>query len=71
MNDTNDKNVKIPGQLSFDNITTYSVKNRHNLVRIDNLFNLDDPVEKYENPDFDELCKRIIAARKCGAFPVS
>lgn len=67
MNDTNDKNVKIPGQLSFDNITTYSVKNRHNLVRIDNLFNLDDPVEKYENPDFDELCKRIIAARKCGA----
>ena len=67
MNDANDKNVKIPGQLSFDNIKTYSVKDRHNLVRIDNLFNLEDPVETYDNPDFNELCARIIAARQCGA----
>jgi len=62
-----DKNVKIPGQLSFDNLTMYSVKDRINLVRIDNLFNLDDPVEPFDHPDFLELCDRIIAARKAGA----
>lgn len=67
MQTLDDKNVKIPGQLSFENITTYSVKDRRNLVRIDNLFNLDDPVETYDNPDFEELCRRIIAARNCGA----
>ncbi|MBR6739827.1 MAG: hypothetical protein IKM04_02010 [Clostridia bacterium] len=62
-----DKNVKIPGRLSFENITTYSVKDRHNLVRIDNLINLGDPVEDYTDPDFSELVDRIIAARKLGA----
>lgn len=62
-----DKNVKIPGRLSFENIKTYSVKDRKNLVRIDNLFNLTDKFENFPHPDFDELCDRIIAARKAGA----
>ncbi len=62
-----DKNVKIPGQLSFDNIKTYSVKDRKNLVRIDNLFNLTDKFEDFPDPDFNTLCDKIIAARKAGA----
>ncbi|MBQ5973129.1 MAG: hypothetical protein IJL69_02920 [Oscillospiraceae bacterium] len=62
-----DKNVKIPGQLDFSNIRTWSVKDRVNLVRIDNLFNLDDEFPPYDNPDFDELVSRILAAKACGA----
>ncbi|MGN1451691.1 MAG: hypothetical protein ACI4XQ_06305 [Eubacteriales bacterium] len=62
-----DKNVKIPGQLDFSNIKTWSVKDRVNLVRIDNLFNLTDSFPEYENPDFDELVSRIIAAKEAGA----
>ena len=62
-----EKNVKIPGQLDFSNIRTWSVKDRINLVRIDNLFNLTDEFADYENPDFDELVSRIIAAKEAGA----
>ncbi len=58
-----DKNIEIPGQLSFKNIKTYSVKERYDLVRIDNLFNLNDEYEPFEDPDFDELCERVLAAR--------
>jgi len=62
-----EKNVKIPGQLDFENIRTWSVKDRVNLVRIDNLFNLTDEFADYENPDFDTLVSKIIAAKEAGA----
>ena len=62
-----DKNVKIPGQLDFSNIRTWSVKDRINLVRIDNLFNLTDEFPNYDNPDFETLVEKIIAAKKAGA----
>jgi hypothetical protein len=33
-------------------------------VRIDNLYNLDDPVEEIDDSDFDDLCNRMIEARE-------
>lgn len=60
-----DKNIKIPGQLDFSNIRTYSVSDRINLVRIDNI-----PTPGADNPEpwggeeFNELCERIVKARQ-------
>ena len=62
-----DKNIKTPGQLSFEHIRTYSVKERINLVTLENMARTDDPVERYEHPDFPELLERIILARKNGS----
>jgi len=60
-----DKNVKIAGQLDLSSITTYSVKNRHNLVTIENMAKPgEDQVPDWGNADFDELVDRILAARK-------
>lgn len=60
-----DKNVKINGQLDFSNIRTYPVKNRHNLVTIDNMRRPGtDRIEPWEDKDFDQLVDRIIVARK-------
>ena len=60
-----DKNVSKKGLLDFANIKTYPVKERHNLVTIDNMRRPEtDQVEPWSNPDFDELAERIIAARK-------
>lgn len=63
----NESNVKIKGQLDFANIKTYSVRERHNLVTIDNIARpgIDD-VPEWGNEDFDELIDRIIEARKNG-----
>lgn len=62
-----DKNIKINGQLDFSNIKTYSVKERTNLVTIENMAkpSIDD-VTDWGNADFDELIKRIVHARKDG-----
>ena len=54
------------GQLLFDNIKTYSAVNRVNLVRIDNLMNVSDDVAPWDQEGFDELCDRIVAARRAG-----
>lgn len=60
-----DMNIKIAGQLDFSNITTYPVKERRNLVTVDNM---EVPgisnVKEWGNEDFDELVERIISARK-------
>ena len=61
-----DPNIIIPGQLDFQNIKTYSVKGRRNLVTTENIFHVGDAVEPYENPDFDELCARVAEARRNG-----
>lgn len=54
-------------QLEFGNITTYSSKERHNLVTIDNLMTPGvTPHEEYTADGFDELIERIIKARKNG-----
>lgn len=61
----NDRNLKIPGQLDFSHIKTYSVKDRKNLVTIDNMSKPDaDGVPLWGNGEFDELVCRIIEARK-------
>ena len=65
-----DKNTdpKFPERLLFENITTYSSKDRHNLVRIDNLMRPgEEEIEMYKGEGFDELVDRVIAARKIGA----
>lgn len=60
-----DKNIKIPGQLDFSNIKTYSVAERNNLVRIEALPTPgDDSPEPWGGEDFDKLCDRIIQARR-------
>lgn len=63
----NDQNVTTNGQLNFTNIKTYSVKERINLVTIENIAKPEvDEVSEWGNPDFDELINRIIEARKKG-----
>ena len=54
-------------KVDFSKIKTWSARDRKNLVRIDNLYKLDDPVEKLEDENFDDLCSRVIAARENNA----
>jgi hypothetical protein len=62
-----DKNVKISGQLDFSNIKTFPVKERVNLVTIENLSKPGiDEVLPWGNNDFNELVDSIVAARKDG-----
>ena len=62
-----DKNVIILGQLDFSNIKTYSVKERINLVTIENMAKPGvDPVPEWDGEGFDELITRIVEARKNG-----
>jgi hypothetical protein len=62
-----DKNVKISGQLDFSNIKTYLVKERTNLVTIENMAKPGvDQVPEWGNADFNELVDRIAEARKNG-----
>ena len=62
-----DRNVKTKGLLDFENIKTFPVKDRHNLVTIDNMRRVDnDVVEPWFDDDFDELIEQIVMARKNG-----
>jgi hypothetical protein len=62
-----DENVKKPGLLDFNNIKTYSVKGRRNLVTIENMANPDtDEIPEWGNDDFNDLIDRIVTARKNG-----
>ena len=62
-----DKNVTKKGQLDFSNIKTYSVKERINLVTIENIARPGiDEIPEWGNADFDELVDRIVEARKNG-----
>jgi Deoxyhypusine synthase len=59
-----DKNVAIEGQLDFANIRTYPVRERTNLVTIDNMGKPGvDLVKEWGDSDFDELIERIAQAR--------
>lgn len=63
----NDKNVIIPGQLDFSNIKTYPVKQRTNLVTIENMARPGENDETgWGSPEFDELIDRILQARENG-----
>ena len=51
--------------LDFSKIKTWSVKGRHNLVRIDNLFDLEkDAVPVWDDKSFDEVAASVVAARE-------
>jgi len=55
-------------QLDLKKIKTWSIKDRKNLVRIDNLMNPGrENIVKVENKEFSNLIDKIIAARKIGA----
>ena len=54
-------------QLDFSGITTYTAHNRHNLVRIDTLaVPGETPVPDWGSPEFDELVRRVQAAKEGG-----
>lgn len=54
-------------RLDLSKTRTNSAWERHNLVTIDNMQGpVTDPVPEYDNPEFDELVERIVAARKMG-----
>ncbi len=53
--------------LDFTNIKTYSVKERRNLVTIENMARPgEDSIPEWGGEDFDELAERIIEARTAG-----
>ncbi len=54
-------------ELSFENVRTYPVSQRTNLVTVDNIFKLTDPVEDWGDENFNYLVDRIVEARKAGA----
>ncbi len=58
-----DHNIRIEGQLDFSNIKTYSVKERKNLVTIENMASLNDAVKDWGDAEFDSLIDRIVLAR--------
>lgn len=58
-----DHNIRIERQLDFSNIKTYSVKERKNLVTIENMANLTDDVKDWGDAEFDSLIDRIVLAR--------
>jgi len=63
--DISDKNVRIPGQLDFNNVKTFSVKERKNLVTTENMACPGvDEIPEWGDSDFDELIERIVMARK-------
>ncbi|MFO7611851.1 MAG: hypothetical protein R6W99_05110 [Clostridia bacterium] len=54
--------------LDFSKIKTWSVKGRHDLVRIDNMANPGtDMIPEWSNPDFDDLCDRVLKAGASGS----
>lgn len=54
-------------QLDYSGVTTYSAKERHNLVRIDTLAVPGvTPIPEWESEGFDELAARIRTAKKGG-----
>jgi len=65
-----DKNVIEKGQICFSNIKTYPVKDRRNLVTIENMAvpDMNKPVQ-WGDSEFDELVERIAKARE-GSKPV-
>ena len=55
-----------PQEFDFSDTKTYDVWERHNLVRIDNLCNLSDPVELYPSEELRAVSEKILEARKNG-----
>lgn len=60
-----EKNIRIRGQLDFSNIRTYPVKERKNLVTIENMaVPGKDKAVQWGNSDLNELVDRIVKASK-------
>ncbi len=53
-----------PEEFSFENIQTFDARNRTNLVRVDNISNLDDKIEPFESSELSALSTHIVTARK-------
>lgn len=56
----------VPQEFDFSTTKTLDVWDRHNLVRIDNLSNISDPVEFSPSQELRAVCKKILEARKNG-----
>ncbi len=54
------------GEMDFSEIRTFSVRDRHNLVRIDNMYDLDTAVEDFGGEPMDILVEKIVEARRNG-----
>lgn len=55
-----------PQPFDFSDTKTFDVWDRTNLVRIDNISNLDDPCPDFECPELEAVCEKILEARKNG-----
>jgi len=55
-----------PQVFNFAHIKTFDVWERVNLVRIDNLCNLEDPVAPFDCPELEAVSEKILEARKNG-----
>ena len=55
-----------PIPFDFTGTRTYDARERTNLVRVDNLANLDDPVPPFESEELTSLAEKIVEARKNG-----
>ena len=55
-----------PTPFDFTGTKTYDARERTNLVRIDNLARLDDPVPPFESPELTALAEKIVEARRNG-----
>lgn len=53
-----------PTEFDFSSNTTYSARDRVNLVRIDNLKNPGEAASDYQSPELTLLAKKIVEARK-------
>lgn len=51
-------------KIDISRVKTYSIKERRNLVKVDDFVSPKDPPPPYNNPELNEIAERIIAARK-------
>jgi len=58
---------KVPERLDFNKTKCFSVKERHNLVRIDNMARLDDPYVEFKGKEMDLLAAALLKAKETGA----
>ena len=55
-----------PEKLDLSKTETFDVWDRHNLVRIDNLANPEDPIKPFDSKELRRLASAILEARKNG-----
>jgi len=58
---------KKPERMDFSKTKCFSVKDRHNLVRIDNMARLDAPYTEFKGKEMDLLVEALLRAKESGA----